>query len=188
MKENLLSFKIVSAVVLAGVIVSLAGAAHAAPSPTRALALPVADAKAPSGESIFNGSLVGQDGITATSFIDQKWDAPTGTGTLNEADVTPSGQVASRDANLVRNADGTLTAHGTMTDFDGRTVNYTETLKPTPRGFVAHGTMVGLAGQTATYESTVALIGRNEIRRTTVTTKPDGTISTRIETITARRA
>jgi hypothetical protein len=187
MKENLLSFKVVAAVILAGVVLSLAPGSHAAVRRVRTLGLLGAAPRPASGESIFRGQLVAQDGVTALSSIDQKWDAPTGTGTLNEAAVTPSGQVSSRAANLVRNADGTLTAHGTMTDFDGHTVNYFETLRRVPGGFAAHGTTTGLAGETATYDTTVAIVGRGEIRRTTVTTNADGTTSTRTETITARR-
>ncbi len=188
MKENLLSFKVVSAVILAGVVLSLTPSSHAAARRVRTLGLLGVTTRPASGESVFSGQLVGPDGLTAISSIDQKWDAPTGTGTLNEAAVTPSGQVSSREANLVRNADGTLTARGTMTDFDGHTVNYTETLRRVAGGFAAHGTTTGLAGETATYDTTVAIVGRGEIRRTTVTTKADGTTSTRIETITGRRA
>ena len=184
MKENLLSFKIVSAIVVAGVVIAFASPAHAAPTRARTLALPGAN----SSESVLQGTLVAPNGLTAISSIDQKWDAPSGTGTLNEADVTPDGLVASRDANLVRNADGTFTARGTMTDFQGRTVNFVETLKRSAGGFVARGKTVGLAGETATYQTTVALVGRNEIRRTTVTTKSDGTTSTQVETIKAGRA
>jgi hypothetical protein len=183
MKENLVSFKIVSAVILAGVVVAFSNTVEAATDFARSLPLLAPNARTPSSESILRGTLVDQDGQTAISSIDLKWDAPTGTGALNEASVTAAGLVASRDANLERKADGTLIARGTMTDFDGRSVNYTETLRRVRNGFVAHGTTSGLAGETCTYETTVTLIGRNELRRTTVTTKSDGTTATHTETI-----
>jgi hypothetical protein len=75
-----------------------------------------------------------------------------------------------------------------MTDFNGQSVNYTETLLRSGRGYVARGTTVGLAGATTSYETTVALVGRRQLRRTTVTTQADGTTSTRVETITLRPA
>lgn len=196
MKEKLPSWKFVSALILTGVSTFFVKTAHAAPaasssnrpSTVRSLALPVANARVASGEAVFRGTLVAPNGVTAISSIDRKWDAPSGTGTLNEADVTPDGQIASREANLVLHADGTLIARGTMTDFDGACVNYTETLRRTPKGYVARGTTSGLAGEATSYETTVVFVGRNEMRRTTVTTKPDGTISTRIETLKAARA
>jgi len=188
MKENLLSFKVATGVVCAGIGLALASPAHAAPSRARWLALPGMDARSPSGEAVLTGTLVEPDGLTAINSLDEKWDAVTGTGTLNEAAVTPGGQVASREANIVRNADGTFTTRGTMTDFDGHTVNYTETLQRARAGFVAHGTTIGPAGETATYETTLAFVGRNALRLTTVTTKADGTTSTRIETFTSRGA
>ncbi len=195
MKENLPSSKIVSALILAGVSMFFVKTAHAAPglSPppgrnsVRAVALPNATTRAPSTESVFRGTLVVPGGVTAISSIDQKWDPASGTGTLNEAEVNPDGQVASREANLVRKADGTFVARGTMTDFDGHSVNFTETLQRTARGYIARGTTTGLAGETTTYETTVVIAGRNEMRRTTVTTKTDGTTSTRVEKITAHQ-
>lgn len=186
MKENLLSFKIVSAVVLVGVVVALTNSADAASDFPRSLALLAPSARTPSAESVLSGTLVGPNGLTAISSIDLKWDAPSGFGELNEASVTAAGHVASRDANLERQADGTLIARGTMTDFDGHSVNYTETLRRIPGGYVARGTTSGLPGETSTYETTVVLVGRSELRRTTVTTHADGTISTRVEKILAR--
>ncbi len=191
MKAKLPSFTFVAAVILAVASSFFIKTAHAAPalSPSKApanirsLGLPLDR----SGESVFRGTLVDANGVTALSSIDRKWDAPSGTGTLNEAAATPDGQVASRAANLVRRADGTIVARGTMTDFDGTSVNYTETLRRTPNGFVAQGTTSGLAGETS-YETTVVFVGRNEVRRTTVTTKSDGTTSTHVETLKAARA
>ena len=188
MKENLVSFKIVSAIVLAGVVVAFTDAAAAAIDFPHSLALLAPGARTPSSESVLRGTLVAQDGQTAISSIDIKWDAPTGTGAFSEANVTANGLVASREANLERKTDGTLIARGTMTDFEGRSVNYTETLRRIRNGFVARGTTSGLAGETATYETTVVLVGRDQLRRTTVTTKADGTTSTRTETLKARPA
>jgi len=188
MKEKLPSWKLVSALILAGASMFFVKTAHAAPSNVRALALPTGSSRLGSGEAVVHGTLVAPNGVTAISSIDRKWDAPSGTGTLNEADVTPNGQIASREANLVLHADGTLVARGTMTDFDGACVNYTETLQRTPNGYVARGTTSGLAGETTTYETTVVFVGRNQLRRTTVTTKSDGTTSTRVETLKTAQA
>lgn len=185
MKENSVSFKFVAAVVLAGVVLAFLPSTRAATNSVRSLALPDPNPHSPSSESVFRGTLVETNGVTAISSIDQKWDPPSGTGTLNEAAVTATGQVASRDANLERKADGTFVAHGTMTDFDGNSVNFTETLRRTAHGFVARGTTSGFAGETTTYETNVVLVGRNEMRRTTVTTKADGTTSKRVETLKA---
>jgi hypothetical protein len=79
-----------------------------------------------------------------------------------------------------------MIARGTMTDFAGHSVNYTETLRRIPGGYAARGTTSGLPGETSTYETTVVLVGRSELRRTTVTTDANGTTSTRIEKLLAR--
>jgi len=134
-------------------------------------------------ELVFSGTLTDDKGTVALNSVNRKWDRVTGTGTVNEAAVTPDGKVTSREANLTRNADGTITAVGTFTDFDGNTMNFSETTLRSPHGPVATGVLVGAEGETATYQTEAKKTGHGAFTRTTVITKADGTQQTRIETL-----
>lgn len=132
-------------------------------------------------ESVRSGTVTAPDGQTAITSIDRKWDEKSGTGTLNEAAATPDGRVSSREANLTRNPDGTITARGTFTDFDGRSFNYTETAASAAPGASVRGRLTDEDGQVSTYETTTARAPDRQTRRTTVITRADGTKVTRIE-------
>lgn len=146
-------------------------------SPTRGPAA----RKSGATESVRSGTVTAPDGQTAVTSIDRKWDEKSGTGTLNEAAATPDGRVSSREANLTRNSDGTITARGTFTDFDGRSFNYTETAASAAPGAAVRGRMVDEDGKVFTYETTTARAPDRQTRRTTVITRADGTKETRIE-------
>ncbi len=139
--------------------------------------------KAGATESIRSGTVTAPDGQTAITSIDRKWDEKTGTGTLNEAAATPDGRVSSREANLTRNPDGTVTARGTFTDFDGRSFNYTETAASAAPGAAVRGRMVDEDGNVFTYETTTARAPERQTRRTTVITRADGSKETRTEVL-----
>ena len=177
------AFKFVAAVITAGVILAFLPTSHAAESRgTRGSTASLPE------ETVRSATLTDDSGLVALSSIDRKWDEKTGTGTLNEAAVTPDGKIATREANLTRNPDGTITATGTLTDFNGRTVNFTETTQASAGGRVALGKMFGPDGDVATYEAADSRTGRNQIKRTTVITKADGTKETRVEILAPARA
>lgn len=140
------------------------------------------------GESVRSGTVTAPDGQVAVTSIDRKWDEKSGTGTLNEAAVTPDGRIYSREANLTRNPDGTITTKGTFTDFDGRSYNYTESTKRTSAGPIEVGRMQDSDGKAFTYETTSARTPDNKTKRTMVITHPDGTKETRVEVLATTRA
>lgn len=175
--------KFLAAVLSAGLAFALVSSAHAA-SPNRTTRK--AGGFAP--ESVLAGTIVDQSGVTATSSIDRKWDEKSGTGTLNEAAITADGKVSSREANLTRNADGSITTTGTMTDYNGTTVNFTETSRRNAAGhFVTQGKITDEDGVVTPYETTESRSRANTITRTTVLSKADGTKETRVVTITPKR-
>lgn len=137
--------------------------------------------KARVSESVRGGTMIAADGEVAITSIDRKWDAQTGTGTLNEAATLPDGRSFIREANLTRNPGGSITERGTMTDFDGRPANYAETTTQTAAGPVSVGKIVGVDGKISTYETTTARSARNQTKRTTIITHADGTKETRVE-------
>lgn len=145
-------------------------------------------AKPAVSESVRAGTVIAPDGQIAVTSIDRKWDAKSGTGTLNEAAVTPDGRMYTREANLTRNPDQSITAKGTLTDFEGDSYNYTETSRPSANGPVVQGKMTGVDGRTATYETTTARTADHQTKRTTVITHQDGTKETRVEVLAPARA
>jgi len=169
--------------VTAGIASAQSAAPGPADNPTKKRA-----AKGGSSESVRSGTVLAPDGQTAITSIDRKWDPKSGTGTLNEAAVTPDGKVSSREANLTRHPDGTLIAKGTFTDFDGKSFNYTETTKQTPAGQVVTGQLVDENGKVSTYETKSTRASRGETKRTTVITHPDGRTETRVEVLAAAKA
>ncbi|MBI5770176.1 MAG: hypothetical protein HZA93_20540 [Verrucomicrobia bacterium] len=138
-------------------------------------------------ESVRKGTVTAPDGQTAITSVDRKWDDATGTGTVNEAAVTPDGRIATRASNLTRERDGTITERGTMTDFDGRPATFTETTKRTNAGPVTVGQMVDANGQVSTYETKTSRANRNQMKLTTVITRADGTKETRVEVLEPAR-
>lgn len=160
---------------------------HAAESGTASPAKSPRKGAARTGESVRSGTVIAPDGQIAVTSIDRKWDQKSGTGTLNEAAVTPDGRIYSREANLTRNPDGTITTKGTFTDFDGRSYNYTETTKRTAAGPIEVGKMQDSDGKAFTYETTSARTADNKTKRTMVITHPDGTKETRVEVLATTR-
>lgn len=180
--KNAASLKLFSVAALTTAILAAAGSASAqtAAAPSRGTRVPVT-------ESVRTGTLIAPDGQKAVTSVDRKWDEKSGTGTVNEAAVTPDGKVATRESNLTRESDGTIIERGTITDFDGRTASYTETVKRTRSGQVATGRMVEADGKVATYETTFAHEGRNQTKATTVITHANGTKETRVEILAAAK-
>ena len=174
--------KTLSATVIAGAILTLcapAGAQSAAAS--LAAAVRPHSVQGPVVESVRAGKVIAPDGEIAITSIDRKWDRNTGTGTINEAAVTPDGKISTRAANLTRVPDGAIVAKGTFTDFDGHSANYTETARRTAAGPTVVGRLVDEEGNVATYETTSARAGRNQTKLTTVITYADGAQATRVE-------
>lgn len=186
MQQNFRS-KLLGVVVFAGALSALSHCC-AAESGTSGPAKGTRKAAARSGESVRSGTVVAPDGQTAVTSIDRKWDEKSGTGTLNEAAVTPDGRIYSREANLTRQADGRITARGTFTDFDGQSYNYTETTQRSAAGVVEVGRMQDTDGKIHTYETTSSRTSDNRTKRTMVITHPDGTKETRVEILAANRA
>ena len=161
---------------------------HAAASDISGLSRHARNAQNGVRESVRSGTFTAPDGQVAVTAIDRKWDEKSGTGTLNEAAVTPDGRVYSREANLTRNPDGTITAKGTFTDFDGRSYNYTETAKRSAAGQVEVGKMLDVDGKVSTYETTSTRTADQRLKRTMVITHADGTKETRVEILAPTRA
>lgn len=159
----------------------------AAPSATGNKSAPSRAAAIRTTESVRTGTTISPDGQAAVTSIDRKWDARTGTGTLNEAAVTPDGRVSSREANITRQSDGTIVTKGTFTDFDGRPFNYTETTRRTPAGQQVEGNMVDVDGKVSTYVTTSARAENNQVKRTTLITRANGSTETRVELLTPPR-
>lgn len=182
--KNTVRLKLLSAI---GSALLLASLTPAAESGTAAPAKGQRKSAPRSGESVRSGTVTAPDGQTAVTSIDRKWDEKSGTGTLNEAAVTPDGRIYSREANLTRNPDGTVTTKGTFTDFDGRSYNYSETTKRTASGPVEVGRMLDGDGRAFTYETTSSRTADNKTKRTMVITHPDGTKETRVEILATAR-
>ena len=140
-----LSFKLVAAAIVAGVGLAFVNPARAAERSR----IVNADDDDPVTEIVRSGTRKEADGQVSVHSLTRKWDREAGIGTLNEAAVKPDGQVYSREANLTRYADGSVTAKGTITEFDGRTFNYTEVTRRTPSGRVVETTFVGQDGETS---------------------------------------
>ena len=186
--KNLSRPALLSTVVLAGVILASLASVQAAESAPTDPARRNRNPKDRVSESVRAGTMTAADGQVGVTSIDRKWDNKTGTGTLNEAAATPDGRIYTREANLTRNPDNTITARGTFTDFDGRSFNYTETTKPTAAGPVVFGKMVGVDGKISTYETTSAKTADNQTKRTMVITHASGTKETRVEVLAPARA
>jgi hypothetical protein len=172
-----------STVALAGSILALACIATAQAAEAGPADSSRRSRNAKANESVRSGTVIAPDGQVAVTSIDRKWDNKSGTGTLNEAAATPDGRIYTREANLTRNADDSITARGTLTDFDGRSFNYTETTRSTASGPVVQGKRVDVEGKVSTYETTTAKAANNQTKRTTVITHADGTRETRVEVL-----
>ncbi len=168
-------------VALAGVMLSLLPVSLSAAESGQNETAARPRAKGRANESVRAGTVVAPDGQAAVTSIDRKWDNKSGTGTLNEAAATPDGKISTREANLKRNPDGSITTRGTFTDFDGRSFNYTETTKSGGPSQTIKGTMVDMDGKVSTYVTTFAKAGGGQTRRTTVIAHADGTAETRVE-------
>lgn len=187
--KTVLKIKTLSATLATGAILTLclsARAQSAAVGQAVSANLP-AIAQGPVVESVRTGQMISPDGETAITSVDRKWDRNTGTGTINEAAVTPDGKISIRAANLTREPDGAIIAKGTFTDFDGRSANYTETTKRTAAGTIVVGRLVDDGGNVATYETTSARAGRHQTKLTTVITYADGKKATRVEILAVAR-
>ena len=170
----------------AGVLFAVAGSlSFAASTPSSEQA--ARKGKTRANESVRAGTATAPDGQPALTSIDRKWDNKSGIGTLNEAAATPDGRISTREANLKRNPDGSITTRGTFTDFDGRSFNYTETAKGTGANQPVKGTMVDVDGKISTYETTFAKVADGQTKRTTVIHHADGTKETRIELLAPPR-
>lgn len=149
--------------------------------------LPAAPATGAVERSVRRGTLTTPEGQPAVASVFRQWDPQSGTGTLNEAAITPDGRLFARAGNLTRRSDGTLADEGSCTDFDGATYNYAGTIRRTARGVEESGRMVGAGDGTLTYVATSAPAPGGGIVRTLVITRPDGTRETLREELAAER-
>lgn len=226
MKNNDLSFKLLAIIILAGLVAACLPSAHAAPekSRTRTGTFATGDGKSGTatgtvtrakGETQRSASWTNQNGQTGSRTADRKFDAASGTGTINATTTRADGLTATRDGNFTKNADGSISAAGTTTGFNGKSANYATTTSKTETGSTTSGTLTGPNGKTATINSSTSradgqiskdttvvgpngkstervtatrLSGDGTATRTIEVTKADGTKETRTETFTHTRS
>jgi hypothetical protein len=216
------AFKLLAVIILAGLIAACLPSAHAAPekSRTRNGTFATSDGKSGTasgtvtrakGETKRSGTWTNQNGQTGSRSAERKFDAASGTGTINTTATRADGLTATRDGNFTKNADGSLSADGTTTGFNGKSANYTTTTSKTENGTTTTGTLTGPNNKTATINSSTnrtdgliskdttvvgpkgnsiepvtatQLNGNGTATRTIEVTKPDGSKETRTETFT----
>jgi hypothetical protein len=195
--KNDLSFKLVAAAILAGVILAFTQPAHAA------TAAPAKKTRTKERSGTYQGSngssgtfdattvrakgdvqrnstLTNQDGKTATRSAERTWDKTTGTGTVSTSTTRLDGKTESREGTLTKNVDGSIAGEGTITGANGKIANYTTTTSKTENGATTTGTITGPNGKTTSYASTTSKTGAGEISRDTTVTGPNGKSSEKI--------
>ncbi len=225
MKNEDLSFKLLAVIIVAGLIAACLPSAHAAPekSRTRTGTFATSDGKSGTatgtvnrakGETQRSATWTNQNGQTGSRTADRKFDTTSGTGTINTITTRADGRTATRDGNVTKNADGTISAAGTTTGFNGKSANYATTTSKTETGSSTVGTFTGPNGKTSTINSSTSradgqiskdttvvgpngksteritatkLNGDGTATRTLEVTKADGTKESRTETFTVTR-
>jgi len=226
MKNQDYSFNLLCIIIVAGLVAACLPSAHAADAEkkrTRTGTYQASKGQSGSatgtttrakGEVQRDATRTNQNGQTDTRTSDRKFDAATGTGTVNAATTQPDGRIASRAGNFTKNADGSVNATGTTTGFDGKRANYTTTTTKTDTASTTTGTLTGQNGKTTTLNSSTTRADGRKAKDTIVTgpggksagrvtatklngdgtgtrtveiTQPDGTKETRIETFTVAK-
>jgi hypothetical protein len=222
MKNQDHSFAFLAAIILAGLIAACLPSAHAATEKQRTRTFATEDGKAGTGtvtrskgETKRAANWTNQNGQTGSRTADRKFDAATGTGTVNTATTLADGRTATREGTFTKSADNTVTATGTATGFNGKSATYATTTSKTETGTATTGTLTGPNGKTAMLNSSTIradgqitkdtkitgpngqtteritatkLNGDGTGLRTIEVTKPDGTKETRTETFTVTPA
>ena len=163
------------------------------------------------GRKTREGSASNQDGETVTRKSERLTDRDAGTSSLSSTTTGPGGKTATTNSTATRTGEGTASTTGTRTGFNGETSTYAGTVAKTEEGRTATGTITGPDGKTAAVNTT-ATHGDGEANKTTTltgqdgktverivatrknpdgtftrtiqVTNPDGTTSTRTETVT----
>jgi hypothetical protein len=163
------------------------------------------------GKKTREGSVTNQDGETATRKSERLRDKETGTDTYSSTTTAPGGKTATTNSTLTKTGEGTASTTGTRTGFNGQTSTYAGTVAKTEDGRTAAGMVTGPDGKTAAVNTTAThrageanktttLTGQDgltaeriiatrknpdgTVTRTIQVTKPNGTTSTRSETVT----
>jgi hypothetical protein len=184
-----LSFKFLSAALLAGVVIAFTNTSHAAErtrsksgtyqgSTGKSGSFQKTTTRSP-GQRERSGSWTSQDGKTGTRASTRRWDKTTGTGTVNASATRPDGQSASREGTLTKTGENTVQAQGTATGFNGRTGTYAATTTKTDTGRTTTGTVTGENGKVSTFDTTVTK-GNATTSRATTTTSPAGKTTERV--------
>lgn len=185
------AYKIIAAVILTGVAVSLfAPASHAAeattkPKHTKTRSGTYQDSNGGSGtvnstvtqgggERTRNTTLTNQYGQTATHAADRTWDKSTGTGTVSTSTTGFNGRSTSRQGTLTKNADGSVSGQGTLTGPKGQTSTYADNTVKTDTGRATTGTITGPKGQSSTFTNDVDHTAPGAVTRTSTLTGPKG--------------
>ena len=165
MKNQDYSFNLLCIIIVAGLVAACLPSAHAADAEkkrTRTGTYQASKGQSGSatgtttrakGEVQRDATRTNQNGQTDTRTSDRKFDAATGTGTVNAATTQPDGRIASRAGNFTKNADGSVNATGTTTGFNGKRANYATTTNKTDSGSTTTGTLTGQNGKTTTLNS-----------------------------------
>jgi hypothetical protein len=225
MKNEDLSFKLLAVIIVAGLVAACLPSAHAAPekSRTRTGTFATSDGKSgiatgtvtrTKGETQRSATKTNQNGQTGSRTADRKFDAASGTGTINATTTRSDGLTSTRDGNFTKNADGSVSAAGVATGFNGKSANYATATNKTETGSTTTGTLTGPNGKTATINTSTSradgqiskdttVVGPNgkstervtasrlnddgTATRTIEVTKPDGTKENRTKTFTVTR-
>jgi hypothetical protein len=167
------------------------------------------------GEVERDQAVTNQDGQTATRKAKRSRDQETGTGTYASTTTAPSGKTATTTSTSQLNGDGSVSTTGARTGFNGQTGTYESTTAKADDGRTTTGTVTNAAVKSAAYSATathadgtaskaqtlttqngqtterVVATKKNPdgtITRTIQITAPDGTTSTRTETVTVTSA
>jgi hypothetical protein len=190
-------FKYLAATIIVGVALALVQPAHAAEGKERTKkrsgTYETSEGKSGTAEGTVTrskgkktreGSVTNQDGETATRKSERLRDKETGTDTYSSTTTAPGGKTATTNSTLTKTGEGTASTTGTRTGFNGQTSTYAGTVAKTEDGRTAAGMVTGQDGLTAERIIATRKNPDGTVTRTIQVTKPNGTTSTRSETVT----
>jgi hypothetical protein len=131
------------------------------------------------GRKSREGSLTNQDGETATRKSERLTDREAGTSSFSSTTTGPGGKTATTTSTATKTGEGTASTTGTRTGFNGQTSTYAGTVTKTEDGRSATGTVTGPDGKTAAVNTT-ATHGGGEANMTTTFTGQDGKTAERV--------